>query len=141
MKHTAIRLIISSILILTNTLSYSQNYYPKKIVLTGDTLVLITPLQLSRINTALLYGQRDKMVIGNLRNQLLSISELLLNRSKMERLQELKYNKLEQKLNANVVLSEHKKVVANREYKRKKKNAFLIGGGVGLVLGILLAFL
>jgi NAD(P)H-hydrate repair Nnr-like enzyme with NAD(P)H-hydrate dehydratase domain len=81
------------------------------------------------------------MVIGNLRNQLLSISELLLNRSKMERLQELKYNKLEQKLNANVVLSEHKKVVANREYKRKKKNAFLIGGGVGLVLGILLAFL
>lgn len=39
--------------LLTVTLGYSQNIYPKKIVLSSDTVVIITPLQLKSINQKL----------------------------------------------------------------------------------------
>lgn len=48
------RSIITLIILLISVSSYSENKYPKKLIFESDTVVLITPTQLTQINCKLI---------------------------------------------------------------------------------------
>jgi len=139
MKNLTIRLILLSILVLIRISSFSQGLYPQKTIINGDTVIIISQFQIKEANTKMLIGERNIVVIDNLRSKILTANELLVNRSNNDRLQELKYNKLEQKFMSFELLCDHEKAVALKVKRRARRNSLLIGSGLGLLLGALLA--
>lgn len=115
-------------------LIYSQNCYPQKIIINSDTLVLIQPFQLVRANVLMLEGQRDRMIVTNLREQLLTANELLGICNESERLLKLKYETLEQKIMEVELLSEQEKASAIKQKRKEKRKMFFVGGAVGIAI-------
>lgn len=108
---------------MTVTLSYSQNTYPKKIVIENDTVIIITPMQLREVNCLL--TQRDmyeevitscESKIDGLNVQIVEAQKMIYDRDKLISLQE---DQIED-LNKIILNGENIELLINKEIRNQK---------------------
>jgi hypothetical protein len=132
------KIFLFTILVLIVILSYSQNYYPQKIVLNNDTLILITPNQLKEVNFRLLKLNSQSEYLEDVETYLFKLQEDMFKQSSLnEKLISKNNNLFVQnseliKINNtnNKIQEYYKKEIKN--YKKKQIKVAIVGGLVGI---------
>ena len=128
-----IKQILFATLILINLSSYCQSDYPKKAIIDNDTIVMITPGQVTKLNLAFNDLDRFKMKSDSL-SSLISLFEqhdsLKDKVIQNQRLQMINYEK-QGSINEEIILSLGKEVKKQKRYRN-------IGFGTSVLLLILL---
>jgi len=128
-----IKQILFATLILINLSSYCQSDYPKKAIIDNDTIVMITPGQVTKLNLAFNDLDRFKMKSDSL-SSLISLFEqhdsLKDKVIQNQRLQMINYEK-QGSINEEIILSLDKEVKKQKRYRN-------IGFGTSVLLLILL---
>lgn len=140
--------ILLTILLLTKLSSYSQNTYPKKVLIEGRELVLITPDQAKKVNKAFLYMSHYRTLIDSLNFKIEILDSLNYN------LGEISLSKTKQINNYKQLLINEQQVSARlledlnstdikleKEYKKNELLKPILFGSVGLNVVLLLIIL
>lgn len=125
-------------------LSYCQKTYPQKTIINGDTLVLITPIQVTQLNLTYLEVDKLNNRISYLNGRAKRRTDLIkLYKGKVSLLQQQVdlQNGLKNDLNEQIInLEKQNKIMLeiSEQYKGDKFKGFLFGGIVSLgVVGII----
>ena len=135
------KLIISLIFLLTVVLSFSQEDYPKLILIGEDTLVLFTPNQVDKMNLTFVYLDEQLELNSSYKKELLLFNDrfLILNKqyNTCEEKSILLVKVADERLNQIKILTEeNKKQDKTIKFLKKSRNLYGIGG---VVIGGLIA--
>jgi hypothetical protein len=116
-------------------LSFSQTKYPEKIVLQGDTLVVITPVQLGAANG--IFQERN-----NYRDELVpQMSVVISQQDSLIRTLNLQVVSWEEMDRVNKSIIEGLKLQETQVLKEKRRNCWIVGGlclSAGVLIGALI---
>jgi hypothetical protein len=121
--------------LLTVQLSFSQTRYPEKIVLQGDTLVVITPAQLGTANG--IFQERN-----NYRDELVpQMNVVISQQDSLIRTLNLQVVSWEEMDRVNKSIIESLKLQETQVLKEKRRNCWIVGGlclSAGVLIGALI---
>ena len=120
---------------------YSQNFYPKKILYQNDTMILISPPQLKEINKKILLKDYYKELYKAKIIYIGEIFTVIEDRDCIIDTQDEQIFALKEKLKTDEDISNRRQEDLKTYYRKKIKNAYLIGGGSGILLIIILKIL
>ena len=116
-------------------LSFSQTRYPEKIVLQGDTLVVITPAQLGTANG--IFQERN-----NYRDELVpQMNVVISQQDSLIRTLNLQVVSWEEMDRVNKSIIESLKLQETQVLKEKRRNCWIVGGlclSAGVLIGALI---
>lgn len=120
--------------LLTAQLSFSQTKYPEKVVLQGDTLVVITPAQLAAANGII--QERN-----NYRDELVpQLDTVISQQDSLIQILNLQMVSWEETDRINKSIIEGLKLQETQVLKEKRRNCWIVGGlclSAGVIIGAL----
>jgi len=136
------KLIMFALFLLITALSYSQNSYPKKIVLDSDTIVAITPGQLIRANVKFIEYDLCSSNLKESKEYIDELEQTILNKDDLIKEYNNSFNRLSGAYNELDSVSsqiEKDNIKINRQNVRLKKNIKIFTGvsfaaGASLIL-------
>jgi len=127
---------------LTISTSLAQNSYPTAQVIKGDTVILITPLQLKFVN-------RKILTVNYLTKANKGLSEANVTLSKEVDLQiakgsslltQIESYKISSQAYSKLIEDKQKEILFNqKQSKKKKRKATLVSLGIGVIAGLILS--
>lgn len=122
-------------------LGYSQNSYPKKIVLDNDTLIIVTTDQLKAANEKMILGEyyhslSDTLIKEKTENlKALSRYQGIVTKQKnLYEIAEEQINSLKESMKVREEICEEEKTIINKKLWRDRLIYGLIGIGIGLLI-------
>lgn len=120
---------------------YSQNSYPKKIVLDNDTLIIVTTDQLKAANEKMILGEyyhslSDTLIKEKTENlKALSRYQGIVTKQKnLYEIAEEQINSLKESMKVREEICEEEKTIINKKLWRDRLIYGLIGIGIGLLI-------
>lgn len=120
---------------------YSQNLYPKKIVLDNDTLIIVTTDQLKAANEKMILGEyyhslSDTLIKEKTENlKALSRYQGIVTKQKnLYEIAEEQINSLKESMKVREEICEEEKTIINKKLWRDRLIYGLIGIGIGLLI-------
>lgn len=120
---------------------YSQNSYPKKIVLDNDTLIIVTTDQLKAANEKMILGEYyhslSNTLIKEKTENLKALSRyqgIVTKQKNLYEIAEEQINSLKESMKVREEICEEEKTIINKKLWRDRLIYGLIGIGIGLLI-------
>lgn len=120
---------------------YSQNSYPKKIVLDNDTLIIVTTDQLKASNEKMILGKyyhslSDTLIKEKTENlkALARYQGIVIEQKDLYEIAEEQINSLKKSMKVREEICEEEKAIINKKLWRDRLIYGLIGLGIGLLI-------